>query len=154
MSKYGGACSRNSVPQRAEEVCESGFAEGAEREAGEGNPKLHAGDNAVKIGDECFDDPGANVAFCDELADSGQPHSNEREFGCGEESVENNEEEYADQANDEHTVGMLLCCIVSGGRTWLTSYERMFLHSTNPNLHAEESPGLRFFGDPYRIASE
>jgi len=105
--------SRNPRAKAAEEVCKSGFAEGAEREAGEGNSKLDAGDNAVKIGDECFDDPGADVAFCNELADSGQPHGDQGEFGGGEESVEDNQEEYADQGERRHALGILLCRIVS-----------------------------------------
>ena len=137
MSKYGGARSRNPVPKAAEEVCKSGFAEGAEREAGEGNSELDAGDNAVKIGDKCFDDAGAHVAFCNELADSGQPHGDQGEFGGGEESVEDNEEEYADQTNDEHALGMLLCRIVAGGRG-LFAYRRL-------NRYAVDRPRLRFF---------
>ena len=104
------------MPQGAEEVCEGSFAEGAEREAGEGNSKLYAGDNAVKIGDECFDNFGADVAFGNKLTDPREPDCYQGEFRGGEKPVEDNEKEYADQANDEHALGMLLCRIVAGGR--------------------------------------
>jgi hypothetical protein len=116
VSEYGGTCSGNSRPKRTEEVGEGGFAERAESKAGEGNSKLDTRDDVMQIGDKSFDDLGADVAFCNELADSGESHGDKAEFGGGEETVEDHEEKYADQANDEHAVGRLLCCIVAGGR--------------------------------------
>jgi len=40
----------------------------------------------------------------------------ENSAAAKKESVEDNQEEYADQANDEHALGILLCRIVAGGR--------------------------------------
>src|SRR6202030_1478757 len=102
VSDHGGARSGNSVPQRAEKVCQSGFAEGAESEAGEGNSELHAGHDVVQVGDQGLDDLGADIALANKLADPGDAHGDEGELGGGEESVEDDEEQYADQANDEH----------------------------------------------------
>jgi len=107
----------------------------------------------VQIGDESFDDSGADVAFGNKLTDPREPDGDQGEFRGGEKPVEDNEEDYADQTNDEPAVGILLCYIVAGGRTWLTFYEGCFFTRRDLNLQVEESPALRFFGDP-RIAKE
>jgi hypothetical protein len=71
----------------------------------------------VQISDQSFDDFGADVAFSNQLADSGEADGDEGEFRGGEKSVEDDQEKNADQANDEHAVGGLLGCIVAGARS-------------------------------------
>ena len=68
----------------------------------------------MQISDESFDDFGADVAFCNQLADAGKADGDQGEFRGGEKSVKDDQEKYADQANDEHAVGRLLGCIVAG----------------------------------------
>ena len=91
-----------------EKFGKSGFAERAEGEAGERDSELHARHDAMKISDQTFDDFGSRISLCDELTDTGQAHGDQREFGSREKSVEQDENKHANQANDKHSVWMLL----------------------------------------------
>jgi hypothetical protein len=91
-----------------EKFGKSGFAERAECETGERDSELDARHDAMKIRDETFDDFGSGIPFCDKLTDAGQTHGNQREFGSREKSVEQDENKHANQANDKHSVWMLL----------------------------------------------
>jgi hypothetical protein len=55
---------------------------------------LYAGDYAAEIGEENFYDAGARVAGADLLADAGDAHGDEGDFGGGEEGV------HADEGED------------------------------------------------------
>ena len=46
----------------------------------------------MQISDESFDDFGADIAFCNELADSGEADGDEGEFRGGEKSVKDDQE--------------------------------------------------------------
>jgi hypothetical protein len=93
-----------------EKIGKSGFAERAESQAGERDSELYARHDAMKISDEAFDDFGSSISLCDELADTGQAHGDQREFRSREKSVEQDEDKHANQANDKHSVRMLLRC--------------------------------------------
>jgi hypothetical protein len=93
-----------------EKFGKSGFAERAECEAGERDSELDARHDAMKISDQAFDDFGSSVSLCDELTETGQAHGDQREFGSREKSVEQDEKKHANQANDKHSVRMLLRC--------------------------------------------
>src|SRR5438477_4277489 len=117
VSQDGGTSSLDTRPKRSKEICESGFAEGAKSEAGESDAKLDAGNDAMQVGDEARDDFCARIAFGNKLTNARQAHRDQGEFRSGKESVENNQNNHADEANDKHAAGMLLSCIVSAETT-------------------------------------
>src|SRR5258707_709327 len=71
VGQNGRAGSLNSGPERAKEICQSGFAESAESETGESDAKLNARDDAVQVGDEVGYDFCADITGGDQLANAG-----------------------------------------------------------------------------------
>src|SRR6266566_3339105 len=112
VGQNGGAGSLNSGPERAKEICQSGFAERAESETGERDAKLYTGDDAVQIGDKVGYDFRANVSGGNELANAREAHRDERKFRRSKKAVERHEKQHAKKANDEHRVRILPGSIV------------------------------------------
>src|SRR5882762_5694914 len=121
VGQNGGAGSLNSGPERAKEICQSGFTESAESETGEGDSQLDAGDYAVQVGDKVGYDFCADVTGGDQLANAREAHRDERKFRRGKKAVERNEKEHAKEANYEHTVRIPLCSIVSAEASQLAA---------------------------------
>ena len=65
MRDHRGPGARDRLHERAENSGERDFTEIAEREAGQRDAYLHAGDYAGEVGEQGFDDFGASVALFD-----------------------------------------------------------------------------------------
>jgi hypothetical protein len=64
------------------------FSESSNGQAREGDAQLHAGNDAMQVTEEHFDDFGLSVAASYELANAGKPDSDKRELHRGEEAIQ------------------------------------------------------------------
>jgi len=88
-----------------DEAGEGGFAECTDAQAGEGDADLNTGDDAMEVSQKLLDNLGLAIAFGDELAHARLADGDKREFGGGEEAVEDYQEDYADETYQEHPAG-------------------------------------------------
>src|SRR5580658_4669654 len=78
------------------------FAEIAQRKAGDGDPDLHAGNDAAEIADQQFNNLGAGVALFDQLANARKPDGDQREFGSRKKRVHANQKDDAENVERAH----------------------------------------------------
>ena len=73
------------------------LAQPAQRQAGDGDPELHAVYDAAELLVKFEDGAGADAVGGDQLLDAGFAHGHQRELGCGEEGIGRHQEQ-----DDEH----------------------------------------------------
>jgi hypothetical protein len=103
MSKKRRTRTNIAMPHLLESRGESGFTERADSQAGQRDAHLYAGNNAMQIGEQAFDDASADITFRDELANAGKAHGNEGKLRGGEKAVKRNERQHTDQPHGKHS---------------------------------------------------
>ena len=98
MGEHRRPGAREALDEGADDGGQSDFAEISERQTGDGDADLNAGNHAAEVADEMLDDFRARVALLDELANAREPDGDQRKFGGREKGV------HADQENDAEDV--------------------------------------------------
>ena len=91
-----------SRPDAAKTIGERRFAERTDRQTGKRDAELHAGNHALQVAKQGFDNFCAGVATGDELAYARKTNGDEREFRSGEEAIQGDKRKHADKSHDEH----------------------------------------------------
>jgi len=81
------------------------FSEGADGQARNGDAQLHAGNDAMQVTEEDFDDFGLGIAASHKLANTREPNSDKGELYCGEEAIQGYQNQYTNQADQKHRRG-------------------------------------------------
>ena len=104
------AVARKPVEHGPEDLGECRFTQGAQAQAGERDANLHAGNDAIELGEQLLHHARARNALVDQLAHAGDAHGNQRKFRRRKETVNAHQRQHGQQSQTDHTIPILTAC--------------------------------------------